>query len=235
MNAIITPRAEVGLVTAQIESDPVTFIDTIFPMLPEHYRELSVHKAHGFELHPELETYRQRAARGELLAASLRESGAIVGYFFGFIGPALHYVDCLTLSMDIMYVAKRARGSKGRVHGVAALFDCVEAEARRRGVHQIRVGGKIHRGRHTADLYQRGAISQKRFTGQSGMRCRHDVRRRRDYGSGRHRRRGNRRLGRPSAANARRTHRIRRPTPRWRCSTRPRRISRPTSISATTP
>ncbi len=155
MNAILTPRAEVGLVTAQIERDPVTFIETVLPLLPEHYRELSVHKMHSFELHPDFNVYRQRAARGELLAASLREAGALVGYFFGFIGPALHYVDCLSLSMDIMYVAKRARGSKGRVHGVAALFDCVEAEARRRGVHQIRVGSKIHRGRHTAALYEK--------------------------------------------------------------------------------
>ncbi len=154
MNAILTAHVTANMVTAQIEPNAEEFIRTVMPMLDAHYRELSVHRMHGFRLNPDISTYLEMASKGRLLAASLRQDSEIVGYFFGFIGPALHYQDCLTLSMDIMYVTKAARGSKGHAHGATILFDCVEAEARRRGVRQIRVGSKIHRGRHTAALYE---------------------------------------------------------------------------------
>ena len=154
MNRLETVHATDSLMTVQVEADPGAFIAEVLPLLPDHYMELSVHKFHGFELHPDFNVYKRKAETGELLAVSLRKDAEVVGYFFGFIGPALHYVDCLTLSMDIMYVTKQARGSKGRRHAASMLFDCVEQEARRRGVHQIRVGSKIHRGRHTAALYE---------------------------------------------------------------------------------
>ncbi len=162
MNAILTAHAEVSMVTAHVESDPVAFIEEVLPMLQDHYKELSVHRQHGFALHPDFAAYRAKATMGELLAVSLRQDGELVGYFFGFIGPALHYVDCLTLSMDIMYVAKGARGSKGRQHGATLLFETMEAEARRRGVRQIRLGSKIHRGRHTEAFYRaRGYVAEE--------------------------------------------------------------------------
>lgn len=110
------------------------------PLLDKHYAALSNHKRHGFPLTPQYEVYLAREARGELLYVTLRDSGALVGYFIGFIAPGLHYATCLTLTMDIFWVAEDHRGRFGGVK----LFRQVLAEAKRRGVDLMFVGHKTH-------------------------------------------------------------------------------------------
>ena len=108
-------------------------------LLPEHYRELALNKDQ-VPLSPQYGVYLERERAGGLLFVTLREAGALVGYFIGFIAPGLHYSTCLTCTMDIFFVRQDKRtGSAG-----VRLFRFVEAELRRRGVQRWFIGSKIH-------------------------------------------------------------------------------------------
>jgi len=127
------------MLTAQPEPfEP--FLEEVQPLLPRHWEELALNKD-KVPLAPQFEVYLERAARGEAMAVTLRSGGELVGYFVGFVAPGLHYKTCLTLIMDIFYVAPEFRGNMGGVK----LFRAVEREARRRGVQRMFVGSKWHK------------------------------------------------------------------------------------------
>ena len=128
------------MLTAQIESYAEN-LQAMQEMYPAHWEELALNKD-KVPLDPDYPSYLARDRQGEILHATVREGGKIVGYFVGFIGPALHYRTCLTLTMDIFWVAPEARGAA--LAGVK-LFRAVEAEARRRGVQRLFYGSKLHR------------------------------------------------------------------------------------------
>lgn len=133
------PRdTESRLVTAHIEelSDVLPELRVLFP---QHYRELALNQDQ-VPLDPQYDIYLERARRGEVLCAVLRERGEVIGYFVGFVAPGLHYRTCLTLTMDIFYVRQERRAG---LNGIR-LFRCVEAEARRRGVQRWFMGSKLH-------------------------------------------------------------------------------------------
>lgn len=134
--------------TAQVE-DFMQGLDELKPLLPIHYKELSLHQFHGVPLNPQWDVYAARQARGELLYVTLREHGTLCGYFFGFIAPGLHYQDCLTLTMDVFYVVPEHRGHSGGL----TLFDAVKREAKRRGVKAWFVGNKEHAKVHATALF----------------------------------------------------------------------------------
>ncbi len=121
------------------------------PVLPRHYEELSLHQFHDFALNPNYDHYLERDARGEVLYVVARSGGALVGYWIGFIVPALHYQDCLTGTMDICYIIPEARGHRGG----QLLFAEVERCARRRGVDVLWMGNKERARVHLTELYQR--------------------------------------------------------------------------------
>lgn len=135
------------MITAQIES---LNLDELKPILPLHYEELSLHQNHGFPLNPQYGVYLERESRGELIYATLRECGELIGYFVGFVAPGLHYQDCLTLHMDIFYVVPEHRGA----HGGITLFSAVKREAKRRGVKAWYVGNKEHAKVHATALFE---------------------------------------------------------------------------------
>jgi len=110
----------------------------MYPLLVEHYDEISQHKEHGIPLQPQEEVYAAREASGTLLMVIAREAGRIVGYFVAVIAPALHYEPCLTCSPDIFYVSSERR----RDGTASGMFEFVEAELRRRGVKAWMVGSK---------------------------------------------------------------------------------------------
>jgi GNAT superfamily N-acetyltransferase len=107
-------------------------------LLPLHYEELALNKD-KVPLSPQYGIYIERERKGELIFVTMREAGALVGYFIGFIAPGLHYSTCLTCTMDIFYIHpdKRAQGLPG-----VRLFRAVEKELRRRGVDRWFVGSK---------------------------------------------------------------------------------------------
>lgn len=110
------------------------------PLFPRHWEELALNKD-KVPLDPQYDIYLKRESLGELLLITVRQSGALVGYFIGFIAPGLHYKTCLTCTMDIFYVWPEARGSGAGFQ----LFKAVETECKRRGVQRMFVGSKLHK------------------------------------------------------------------------------------------
>lgn len=141
------------LFTTHIES----FVDNL-PSLKflfeTHYREVSQHKRHSIALNPDYDKYRMKEAMGELLFIALRQNGRLVGYFNGFIGSALHYRDCLQLSLDLLYVLPGSRGQINGHHGGTMLLHMAKAEATRRGVKLFTMGYKSARAKHMKKLLE---------------------------------------------------------------------------------
>lgn len=113
--------------------------DEMYPLLVEHYDEISQHKEQGIPLEPQANVYQARDDAGQLLMVIARDAGRIIGYFVAIIAPALHYQSCLTCSPDIFYVKQEYR----RDGTAAAMFQFVERELKRRGVRAWMVGSKV--------------------------------------------------------------------------------------------
>lgn len=126
------------MITAHIESYH-DCLEEMQQLYPAHYEALALNKD-KVPLDPAYEVYFQKDSVGEILCATLRDAGHMVGYFVGFVGPSLHYRTCLTLQMDIFWVSPEARGYMAGVK----LFRCVELEAKRRGVQRVFYGSKEH-------------------------------------------------------------------------------------------
>lgn len=152
MNGIQTAEATVTLpehLTAQVETLRGGGLDELKPLLPIHYKELSLHQFHGIPLNPQYHIYLDREDRGEVMYVTLRQGGQLCGYFVGFIAPGLHYQDCLTLTLDIFYLLPEFRGNGGGV----TLFAEVQRELQRRGAKAWFVGLKEHLREHAEALF----------------------------------------------------------------------------------
>ena len=127
------------MITAHIES-LTERLDELKALFPLHYEELALNQD-KVPLDPQYHVYLERDKLGQVILATLREEGALVGYFVGFIAPGLHYQTCLTCTMDIFYVHPDKRGGRCGVK----LFKFVENELKRRGVQRWFVGSKCHK------------------------------------------------------------------------------------------
>ncbi len=127
------------MITCQLEPWR-SFIEEAKPMLPEHWKELALNQD-KVPLDPMYEIYNAKDAVGEVMVVTVREDGALCGYFIGFVAPGLHYRTCLTLQMDIFWIHPDHRGAGAGLE----LFRTVEGEARRRGVQRMFVGSKLHK------------------------------------------------------------------------------------------
>lgn len=127
------------MLTAQVE-DFVPFLEEVKPLLQGHWEELALNKD-KVPLDPQYEQYLKYDAEGKILVVTLRDAGALVGYFVGLIAPGFHYKTCLTYTMDIFYVKPDARGNKGGQIMVTFL----ENELKRRGVQRTLMGTKCHK------------------------------------------------------------------------------------------
>jgi GNAT superfamily N-acetyltransferase len=116
------------------------FLEEVKPLMPRHWEELALDKDE-VPLDPDYDEYLRLDGLGRVLTVAVREHGKLVGYFVGFIGPALHYRSLTQLTLDIFWIAPEHRGKSGGI----LLFKAVEAEARRRGVGRMFVGSKCHK------------------------------------------------------------------------------------------
>lgn len=114
-------------------------LDELKELLPIHWQELALNKD-KVPLDPQYNIYFEQENKGQLIYATLREAGNLVGYFIGFIAPGLHYRTCLTCHMDIFYIHPDHRGKRGGL----ILYKEVEKELIRRGVDRVFVGFKKH-------------------------------------------------------------------------------------------
>lgn len=128
------------MITAQVEGFREN-VEELKTLIPHHYDALSLHKAKGFPLVPDWETYFARERRGELLFVTLRRDGKMIGYWIAFIAPGMHYTTCLTSIMDIWFVHPDHVIGKAPV----LLIKTVERELDRRGVKLSFAGSKDHK------------------------------------------------------------------------------------------
>ena len=127
------------MITAQVEPYQEC-LHELMECYPAHWAELALNKD-KVPLDPQYDVYDARDNAGQLLLVTLRDAGRLVGYFIGFIAPGLHYRTCLTLTMDIFWTHPDVRGGFAGVK----LFRAVEKEAKRRGVHRMFYGSKLHK------------------------------------------------------------------------------------------
>jgi N-acetylglutamate synthase-like GNAT family acetyltransferase len=127
------------MLTAQVEPF-LPFLEEVKPLLPGHWEELALNKD-KVPLDPQYQEYVRRAHANEASSVTLRKDGQLVGYFVGFICPALHYKTCLTYTMDIFYVHPMFRGAGGG----KMMVECLEKELKRRGVQRTYMGTKCHK------------------------------------------------------------------------------------------
>lgn len=126
------------MITTQVES-LTQRLDEVKVLFPLHWEELALNKD-KVPLDPQYDIYIERDRRGELVFVTMREDGALVGYFVGFVAPGLHYRTCLTCTMDIFYVHPDKRDGRAGIR----LFKAVESELKRRGVQRWFAGSKCH-------------------------------------------------------------------------------------------
>jgi GNAT superfamily N-acetyltransferase len=127
------------MITAQVEPY-IKCLPELMQCYDLHWEELALDKD-KVPLDPQYDLYEARDNAGQLLLVTLRETGRLVGYFIGFIAPGFHYKTCLTLTMDIFWTHPDVRGGFSGVK----LFRLVEKEAKRRGVHRMFYGSKMHK------------------------------------------------------------------------------------------
>ncbi|MHA3059908.1 GNAT family N-acetyltransferase [Acinetobacter sp. ANC 4636] len=127
------------MITAHVESFEQS-LPYLKPLLPVHYQELALNQD-KVPLSPQFDKYIAAERRGELLFVVLRNAGEMIGYFIGFISPALHYSTCLTCQMDIFYVHLDHRGNGAGFQ----LFKFVEDQLKKRKVQRMFVGSKMHK------------------------------------------------------------------------------------------
>lgn len=124
-------------------------LEELKPLFDPHWKELALDQER-VPLSPNYPEYLKREAEGTVLCVVLRERGAVVGYFVGFVAPALHYQTTLTLTMDLYWIHPdyRAQDSLSQLEEdmlAELLFSTVKAEAVRRGVKRPFYGSKVHR------------------------------------------------------------------------------------------
>jgi hypothetical protein len=137
-----------SLVTAHVERLHDT-LETIKRFFPDHYAELALDQGKA-PLDPKYPVYLEAEDRGQILHVVLRERGAIIAYFVGFVDTGLHYQQTLTLQMDIFWLHPDYRDGDSLTQVEAEmlgmqLFEEVRAEARRRGVKRWFCGSKMSR------------------------------------------------------------------------------------------
>lgn len=153
------------MITAHVESLTTT-LEELKPLFRPHYEELALDQDR-VPLDPEWSYYYDRDAAGQALCVVLRDGGAVVGYFVGFIAPHPHYRTCLTLTQDLFWLHPDYRDGDS-LQGLEAemlattLLKTVKAEGVRRGVKRAFFGSKWHKsaalvfddlGMKPADLY----------------------------------------------------------------------------------
>lgn len=113
--------------------------DELFPLLHEHYDEISLHKKKGYPLVPAVSLYRAMQDADQLVMMIGRLQGKIVAYFVVFVRPSIHYQTCLEAIGDIFFVEQSRRGAAIGLQ----LFEATERELKRRGVNLFMAGEKL--------------------------------------------------------------------------------------------
>jgi hypothetical protein len=106
---------------------------------PAHYEELATLKQHITQVDPDWGMYERLDAAGILHIVTVRDGGALVGYYMGAVLPQPHYKSVVFASADVYYLDPAYR--KGFT-GIKFL-KFIEESLRARGVQMIVMGTKL--------------------------------------------------------------------------------------------
>ena len=112
--------------------------DRIIKLFDEHYKELSV--TQELKLNPDYDVYFNADKKNLVKVVLCEDDSELVGYIVFFVGPNLHYKDCLLATEDIYYLKPEYR--KGRI-GIK-MFKFAEEYLKSIGINMIRYSTKTH-------------------------------------------------------------------------------------------
>jgi L-amino acid N-acyltransferase YncA len=135
-------------------------VEELKQYFPQHYKELAVESA---EILPRVmwwERYQIAEQNGSLFLMTIRDSGKLIGYFIGVVGPHMHYATTLHYFSDLYYFDHEYRGK-----GIASRgFEALEIELRKIGVKKMMFNTKVHEN-HSAYFEKNGCkMSDYTFT-----------------------------------------------------------------------
>lgn len=84
----------------------------LWPLLVEHRDEIAVYPE-MMEVAPRLDVYATLEAQGGLFSLVAYEGDEVIGYSINFLGPHMHYAECINAQNDVLFVRNSHR--KGRV------------------------------------------------------------------------------------------------------------------------
>ena len=139
-----------SLLTAAPQTAPLSFQVERFadmmaelpPLIYRHWREIALNQD-AIKLDPDWEKYLALERAGCLFVATVRDGGALQGYWISFVYPHLHYKNSLQSFYDVYYVDPAHRGGRTALR----FFRFVEAELKARGVQKLHTMVKLHRNR----------------------------------------------------------------------------------------
>ena len=114
-------------------------IDELKPLLEQHWQEIAGYKDQ-FPLNPDYDKYRAMDSAGLVHAVTVREDGALIGYYISFVLRHLHYQDCLVAMNDILFIRKDRR------HGMTGsrMIRFAEKMLKEIGVNRMIMHVKVH-------------------------------------------------------------------------------------------
>ena len=112
--------------------------DDVFKLLKDHYDEVETIK--DFQLNPDYHVYFEADKKKLVKVILCEDDNKLVGYIVFFVGPNLHYKDCLLATEDIYYLKPEYR--KGRI-GIK-MFKFAEEYLKSIGINMIRYSTKTH-------------------------------------------------------------------------------------------
>jgi GNAT superfamily N-acetyltransferase len=131
-------RRDLSALSAQVETIAGA-LDEMKPLIAAHFAALALDPAKA-PLDPQYDLYLELERRGEMVMATLRDEGELVGYVLGFIAPGLHYRRTLTFVLDALWVREDRRNRAGGLKLMRRLLK----ELKRRGVERAFLGSKRH-------------------------------------------------------------------------------------------
>lgn len=112
--------------------------DRITKLFDEHYNEVEILK--DLQLNPDYYIYFEADKKNLVKVVLCEDNNELIGYIVFFVGPNLHYKDCLLATEDIYYLKPEYR--KGRT-GIK-MFQFAEKYLKSIGINMIKYSTKTH-------------------------------------------------------------------------------------------
>ncbi len=111
----------------------------MMPLFASHWQELAPNR-NKVRFSPRWDVYEGLEKTGVLLLVTLRQDGVLVGYFVGFVQPALHCRECIECVLDMLWTHPDVRGGSGLLTPGLTLLRAVRRELKARSVDRWHVG-----------------------------------------------------------------------------------------------